>query len=48
MKLLVINCMMKGLSIRKTALASGIQRNTAFLWKQKIVDALQNTAERER
>ena len=28
-----IDCMMNGLSIRKTAVACGIHRNTAFLWR---------------
>lgn len=36
---------MNGLSIRKTAIACGIHRNTAFLWRHKILDALQNMAE---
>lgn len=40
-----IDCMMNGLSIRKTAIACGIHRNTAFLWRHKILDALQNMAE---
>ena len=31
-----IDCMMNGLSIRKTAVACGIHRNTAFLWRHKI------------
>ncbi len=35
-----IDCMMNGLSIRKTAVACGIHRNTAFLG-DKILDALQ-------
>lgn len=33
-----IDCMMNGLSIRKTAVACGIHRNTAFLWRHKILD----------
>jgi transposase-like protein len=37
-----IDCMMNGLSIRKTASICGIHRNTAFLWRHKILDALQN------
>ena len=37
-----IDCMMNGLSIRKTADICGIHRNTAFLWRHKILDALQN------
>lgn len=32
--------MMNGLSIRKTATACGIHRNTAFLWRHKILNAL--------
>lgn len=40
-----IDCMMNGLSIRKTAVACGIHRNTAFLWRHKILDALQNMAD---
>lgn len=40
-----IDCMMNGLSIRKTAMACNIHRNTAFLWRHKILDALQNMAE---
>ena len=39
-----INCMMNGLSIRKTADICGIHRNTAFIWRHKILDALQNMA----
>lgn len=40
-----IDCMMNGLSIRKTADACDIHRNTAFLWRHKILDALQNMAD---
>ena len=36
-----IDCMMNGYSIRKTADICGIHRNTAFLWRHKILDALQ-------
>lgn len=32
-----IDCMMNGLSIRKTAVACGIHRNTAFIWRHKIL-----------
>lgn len=39
-----IDCMMNGLSIRKTADICGIHRNTAFIWRHKILDALQNMA----
>ena len=31
-----IDCMMNGLSIRKTAVACGIHRNTAFLWRHRF------------
>lgn len=40
-----ISCMMQGLSIRKTAEACHISKNTAFYWRHKILDALQNMAE---
>ena len=40
-----IECMMANLSIRKCAEICGINRNTAFLWRHKILDALQNMAE---
>jgi transposase-like protein len=40
-----IDCMMNGLSIRKTAAICGIHQNTAFLWRHKILDALQNMAD---
>ncbi len=40
-----IDCMMNGLSIRKTAVACGIHRNTAFIWRHKILDALRNMAD---
>lgn len=36
-----IGCMMSGLSVRKTADACGIHRNTAFIWRHKVLDALQ-------
>ena len=39
-----IDCMMNGLSIRKTAVACGIHRNTAFLWRHKILDASRTRA----
>ncbi len=42
-----IDCMMmNGLSIRKTAVACGIHRNTTFLWRHKILDALQEYGRR--
>ncbi|MBQ7335566.1 MAG: IS1595 family transposase [Clostridia bacterium] len=40
-----ISCMMQGMSIRKTAEVCGIHRNTAFYWRHKILDALQNMAD---
>lgn len=36
-----IDCMMNGFSIRKSAGICGIHRNTAFLWRHKILDTLQ-------
>ena len=36
--------MLNGFSIRKTAAVCGIHRNTAFYWRHKILDALQNMA----
>lgn len=39
-----INCMMKGMSVRKSADTCGIHRNTAFAWRHKILDALQQMA----
>jgi transposase-like protein len=40
-----ILCMMQGLSLRKTAAICGINKNTAFYWRHKILDALQNMAD---
>lgn len=40
-----IECMMEGMSIRKSAAVCGIHRNTAFIWRHKILDALQQMAE---
>lgn len=37
-----IECMMNGLSIRKTAEICGINKNTAFLWRHKVLDILRN------
>ena len=37
-----IECMMNGFSIRKTAKECEISNYTAFLWRHKILDALQN------
>ena len=36
-----INCMMNGMSIRKSAKACGINPDTAFKWRHKILDSLQ-------
>lgn len=40
-----VECMINGLSVRKTAEICGIHRNTAFIWRHKILDALQNVSE---
>ena len=40
-----IDCMINGFSLRKTAFLCGIHKNTAFLWRHKILDALQNMAD---
>ena len=37
--------MMHGFSVRKTASICGIHRNTAFIWRHKILGALQNMAD---
>lgn len=39
---LFIECMMNGLSLRKTAEICGINKNTAFVWRHKVLDVLQN------
>lgn len=39
-----IDCMLNGFSVRKAAEECGIHRNTAFAWRHKILDALQNMA----
>ena len=39
-----VDCMLNGLSIRKTAEKCGIHRNTAFIWRHKILDSLQAVA----
>lgn len=39
-----ISCMMHGMSLRKTAEYCGINKNTAFYWRHKILDALQHMA----
>ena len=36
-----IRCMIDGFSVRKSAEICGIHRNTAFIWRHKILDALQ-------
>ncbi|MDP4088216.1 MAG: IS1595 family transposase [Bacillota bacterium] len=38
--LLYLECMAKGMSIRKTAAIVGIQPNTSFYWRHKILNAL--------
>lgn len=43
-----INCMLDGLSVRKAADACGINRNTAFVWRHKILDALMIYAKRRK
>ncbi len=40
-----IECMLNKFSIRKTAEICSIHRDTAFLWRHKILDALQNMAD---
>ena len=40
-----INCMMNCFSIRKTAEICKITTKTAFIWRHKILDALQNMAD---
>lgn len=42
-----IECMMNSLSIRKTAEICGIHRNTAFVWRHKILDVLWGLYENE-
>ena len=37
-----IDCMMNGFTIRKSAEICGINKDTAFIWRHKILDALQN------
>lgn len=39
-----VDCMINGLSVRKTASVCGIHRNTAFIWRHKILDTLQEMA----
>lgn len=40
-----IDCMVKGYSIRKSAEICNINKDTSFIWKHKILDALQNITE---
>ena len=40
-----IDCMLNGFSVRKAAEECGIHRNTAFAWRHKILDVLQNMAD---
>lgn len=42
-----IECMLDGLSIRKSAEECGISARTAFTWRHKILDALSKKAEKE-
>jgi len=37
-----IDCMLAGFSIRKSATVCGIHQDTSFIWRHKILDALQN------
>ena len=39
-----VDCLLNGFSVRKAAEECGIHRNTAFAWRHKILDALQNMA----
>ena len=39
-----VDCMLNGFSVHKAAEECGIHRNTAFAWRHKILDALQNMA----
>ena len=39
-----IECMMEGFSVRKSAKICNISKDTAFIWRHKILDALQNMA----
>lgn len=43
-----IGCMIQGLPVRKTAEICGIHRNTAFIWRHKRLDALQNVSRYEK
>ena len=37
-----IDCMMNGFTVRKSAEICGVNKDTAFIWRHKILDALQN------
>ena len=39
-----IDCMVNGFTVRKSAEICGINKDTAFIWRRKILDALQNMA----
>lgn len=41
----IFNCMKDGKSVRETAEICGVNRNTAFLWRHKILDALARITE---
>jgi len=43
-----VKCMMDGHSVRKSAEVCGINRNTAFAWRHKILDALAQYQDNQR
>lgn len=43
-----LTCMINGLSLRKAAEKCGITKDTAFVWRHKILDALAQYAESQR
>ena len=43
-----VKCMMDGLSVRKSAAICKINRNTAFVWRHKILDALALLATKQK
>lgn len=43
-----VKCMMDGLSVRKSAAICKINRNTAFVWRHKILDALALLAAKQK
>lgn len=45
---LYIKCMVKGFSLRKTAIKVGITVTTAFYWRHKILTALQSAIDHEK